>query len=495
MKKFISLILLSALVLSQLACTQQEDIDSETTASDSLETTTTTPETTTDNLPSDLDFGGETVNILYRNELLNEFYVEEDTGDIVDSAVYNSIKNVEERLNVTINVTARDGYMASARDDYNNHIINSVLADDDQYDWVDMLVGLIPAKLTQGVFADLCEVDYIDIEQPWYLKGTEDMMIDDKLYFISGDSSLGYIKSAYVIFFNPEVVENYHIENLYTLVDEGKWTLDKVAELAQIASEDLNGDSVYDENDKLGFLVHNYNHLAGFYSATDTHMYEKDSDGNFQFVFGSERDAGVCEKLYQVLYNTVGSFDCNLSDTTESEVQPFNVLTNKFISGDILMMTAQLDESIQYLRNMETYGILPYPKYDEEQENYYTISRSAHSAFAMPVTCDDRDMAGAVMEALSSEKYRTVLPKYFETALKVKYSHDDDTGRMLDIIRDSMVFNFEFIFNHVIGSPVLDIFRKCYSTENAFASILASNKTMLETKIGDYIEEVIDANS
>ncbi|MBE6612423.1 MAG: hypothetical protein E7632_08020, partial [Ruminococcaceae bacterium] len=345
-----------------------------------------------DDLPADLDFGGETVRFLYREELLNEFYSEEETGDVVDAAVYNSMLAVEERLNVDIVVEALAGHMNSERDNYINHVSNSVMAGDDMYDWVDMLAGRIPQCLPKGIFADILENKYVNIEKPWYLQGFSDMAIDGKLFFISGDASLGYMKNAFVIYFNTDLVDDYHLDNLYTLVDEGKWTLDKMGEIAAISSQDVNGDGAYDGNDKLGFLVHNYNHLVGFYGSTGTKMYERETDGSFSLTFGSERDADVCDKLFRVLYGSVGTFDCNLSDTTDSEVAPFMELTNKFIAGDILMMTAQMDEAIQYLRNMQSpYGILPFPKYDEAQAEYITLSRSQHNAFVMPLTCDVPD--------------------------------------------------------------------------------------------------------
>ena len=57
-----------------------------------------------DDLPKDLNFGGETINVLYRDDVVNSFYVSEQTGDIVDDAVYNSNHAVEERLDVKLNM-------------------------------------------------------------------------------------------------------------------------------------------------------------------------------------------------------------------------------------------------------------------------------------------------------------------------------------------------------------------------------------------------------
>lgn len=97
-------------------------------------------------------------------------------------------------------------------------------------------------------------------------------------------------------------------------------------------------------------------------------------------------------------------------------------------------MTAEIDDSVSQLRDMkDAYGILPYPKADENQKEYVSSARNTHNAFSMPITCEDPDMAGAVLEALSSSNHDTVLPAYFETALKKKYARcPDDSARMYE---------------------------------------------------------------
>ena len=161
------------------------------------------------------------------------------------------------------------------------------------------------------------------------------------------------------------------------------------------------------------------------------------------------------------------------------------------MAGDILMMTAQLNEAVLYLRDMEDpYGVLPYPKYDAEQASYITLSRSTQNAFSMPKTCSDPERAGAVLEALSSEKYHSVLPAYFEIAMKTKYSRDNATAEMFDMIRASVTLNFEFVYGQAIGNPALEVFRQCFSKENVVASKVASNKKKLDTMIEKYIKTV-----
>ena len=63
-----------------------------------------TRENTPDTLPADLDFGGEDIRILYRGGD-HDVQVEitaEDTGDVVDSSIFNRNIAVEDRLNIKL---------------------------------------------------------------------------------------------------------------------------------------------------------------------------------------------------------------------------------------------------------------------------------------------------------------------------------------------------------------------------------------------------------
>lgn len=455
---------------------------------------TTLAETTSrylDDLPADLKFNNETVSFLYREEIADEFWVEAADGDVVNDAIYNSMRSVEERLNVNIEVTKRPGYMFNVRDEYMNHITNTILAGDDTYDWVDMLIALAPGLMSEGVFVNLLDNQYIDLDKPYYIDGlVENCAIDDKLYFVSGDASLGYIKCAFCLYFNQSIANDYKIGNLYDLVDSGKWTMDKLMEISAQASADLNSDSKYDLEDKLGFVVPDWNQPRGILAATNSYMYQKDSNGEWQFVYGSERDSDIVNKLYKLYYETDGALYPAISNTTPGDLETYNKIMNKFRSGEIFVISAEMDDAVSQLRSMQDdYGILPYPKFDEKQENYGSSSRTTFSTFSMPVTCDNQDMAGAVLEALSSSNRDTVLPAYFEIALKTKYSRDNDSARMYDIIRETMYLDFGYVFNNAISDP-LGLLKNSMAEENSLASNIASRKTALETALTNYIDSI-----
>ena len=72
-----------------------------------------------DGLPEDLDFGGTEVKIHaglwmgITSDPLSEYYVEEATGDVVDDAVFNRNRTVEDRLNVKLTYTWHETEWAS----------------------------------------------------------------------------------------------------------------------------------------------------------------------------------------------------------------------------------------------------------------------------------------------------------------------------------------------------------------------------------------------
>jgi hypothetical protein len=98
-------------------------------------------------------------------------------------------------------------------------------------------------------------------------------------------------------------------------------------------------------------------------------------------------------------------------------------------------------------------------------------------------------MAGAVMEALSCEKYNSVLPEYFEVALKTKYIRDSDSAKMYDLIRSTMVLDFGYTYANAIGSPDWLVL-SCFDKQGQFASSAEKNQKKLDQLLEKYITSI-----
>ena len=128
-------------------------------------------------------------------------------------------------------------------------------------------------------------------------------------------------------------------------------------------------------------------------------------------------------------------------------------------------------------------GIVPYPKYDESQQKYQSFLQ--RSCFSLIPATADADFSGALLEAWSSEAYRRIMPEYFETALKTRYSQDSDASRMFDLIRGSITYDPGEIFNAFLGSPSA-LFRENIMNNNAnWASTIKANTKKWQKALDD----------
>jgi hypothetical protein len=107
------------------------------------------------------------------------------------------------------------------------------------------------------------------------------------------------------------------------------------------------------------------------------------------------------------------------------------------------------------LKNMtDTYGIIPIPKLDEQQDQYYTFLHDQFTAFGIISTVkeDKLQMMGAVLEAMASESYKSVVSVYYDLALKYRYAKDEESGRMLDLIYSSIYIDAGVLYTKVLNS-------------------------------------------
>lgn len=142
-----------------------------------------------DDLP-ELDFGGETVNLLYWSDVENqEFIAEELTGEVVNDAIYQRNTTVEDRLNIRYNWIGTPGNGGSI-DKYVGKVRDSHTAGDNSYDVLASYSRSIAGCLVNGLLTNLESAAYLDYEKPWWPDNLlEESTINGHLYFVSGDIS------------------------------------------------------------------------------------------------------------------------------------------------------------------------------------------------------------------------------------------------------------------------------------------------------------------
>jgi hypothetical protein len=90
------------------------------------------------------------------------------------------------------------------------------------------------------------------------------------------------------------------------------------------------------------------------------------------------------------------------------------------------------------------WGVLPSPKFNDDQDAYHSHSNDTFTVFIIPGHTTNPEFCGTVVDALSAESKFSVIPTYYDVVLKGRTTKDERDIPMLDIIRDNLSFDFAF---------------------------------------------------
>ncbi|MCQ2432513.1 MAG: hypothetical protein MJ175_07920 [Clostridia bacterium] len=390
---------------------------------------------------------------------------EEETGDLVQDSAYSRNRRVEEILNVKLVYTEYDANYSETPGNINKLIMSG----DDLYDI--MIVDLFPAAglSCDGNFLNIAGAPYIDLDKPyWYRNYMEQLSLDGKkMFLMAGDYFIDVLRSAHAMYFNKNLLAQYYddADVLYNEVLNGTWTYDKFLTYISEMYRDVNGDGTRDLGDQYGFGV---NQIWGpsipFLVSADLKLVDRNDDGTMTLAMNNENSVRLLELLNDIFYN-----DATINTEPLSKGDSIDDLLAMFKSGQVLMLGYHRLGSFENLRDMEyEVGILPYPKFNETQKDYVTSSHDTTEIGVIPVTCSKFDTVCAVLEVLNRETEKIVLPAYYETGLKVKYSRDDMSSQMIDIIHGNIGGSFALAYSNNCNA----IFQ-----QNGFYTPLSQHKT------------------
>ncbi|MBQ2545476.1 MAG: hypothetical protein II557_04215 [Clostridia bacterium] len=382
-------------------------------------------------IPEDADFGGAAFTVIYPNWSLYEFYLnaEELNGDVINDAMVNRTEAVNERLGVDIRFVTK-GYI----DTILAEVKSAVTAGDSSYDLaVTHCINGLQGLLTENLVYDWNVIPYVDLSKPYWNQSILEMLtIGGVTPFAASDM---LIADPNVIWFNNDIATDANIGNIYDTVLDGTWTLDTMAEMSDKVIRDLNGDGKMNAKDQYGIIGNDGWPMISFMYGCDQFVAEF-VDGVPQVALQTERAANVIEKLYKLL--------------CEGERAYFNSSVNDryipFETYHALFYYMSLSSMEQYRTTEVDYGIIPFPKYDEEQADYVSLNWTGLQC--VPVSCRDREMVGMVSEELGYESKKQVLPAYFDYLLDGKIARHEETRRMLDIIFETSVYDFGMNFSN-----------------------------------------------
>ncbi len=484
-RRMISLILALLLALPLAGCSQTDDSGITTDTAADQETTqiaeTETEETRlVPDIPATADYGGDEIRFLHwmleewepTVRASRDIYAAELNGEAINDAVYNRNISVESSYNVKI---ALEKMQLSQIDSAVN---KAVTAGDNTYDVIYPRLYEAAGMYPKGYFINLLDVPYIDLEKPWWdPSSVESLTVMGKLPAVATSINVNDKDATVALAFNKEYAEAHNLPDLYSMVKEGKWTIDKLSEYSAVAATDTDGDGVMTEEDIYGFLGGN-DVMDALYRGIGSTLVTRDDDGAYIFSYGSERDIDGTDKVVKLM-NEEWFFNHHTAANTDDIYY-----RQLFESGKGLFFWMRLDEVTNMREGDADFGIIPVPKLEESQDTYYSmVSQHTTGLMSVPKTQGGEKLEeiGLVLEAMAAISHYDLIPAYIESSLKTKHSRDAESAEMLDIIIGNRIFDPMLIYNFGDFANLFMSFG--YKNNTAVASTIETNKDKVEAAI------------
>ncbi len=453
MKKQIAWLLLVAMLAAGFAsCGEKTETDTsaDTTAAAASDGETETEAETTelearlavaDDLPEN-DFGGrDFIVITCDNADIQKYIaVEELNGEGVNDAVYSRNLTAADRYNANVSC-----YFIPTYDECNSAVEKAITAgDEDSFHLIQYHVVANSGNAMKGLYRNWYDMPHVNFDKPWWSdSNVDDLTLNGRCYLAMGDFALTAVASTYCVFYDKDRLADYpDLENLYTVASEGRWTLDYQRKIAEVAYVDTNGNGAVDDGDYYGFYSDAQSNVNTYLWSCDNQIFTKNKDGELEFTYYSEHLLDVYEKCYALLNETVGA----------GYKSDHNSGIDKFAQYGTLTANGQIRHAITKLAEYDNeYGIIPYPKYDEAQQEYKTMVDGGHEAMAIGKQMTELDFIGTMVEVLCAESYKQVLPAYYDVCLKQRYASSPEDAEMIDLCVASRVFDFGYVYDNWKG--------------------------------------------
>ncbi|MCL1858152.1 MAG: hypothetical protein FWF92_02830 [Oscillospiraceae bacterium] len=423
-----------------------------------------------------IDLGGATFKILIDKQWsgnsldIEDYDIEEMNGEVLNDAIYKRNLLIEELYNLKF-----EG--VHANDTVESAMTKTVKAAMDEY------AAVAPRLMNAAKFAAKgYGINVFDtaltLDAPWWDQNIiNDTSIGGAAYFFSGDIFIKHYDGIGLLMFNKRLLGDLGLESPYKLVEENKWTIDKFSEMVKGVYLDLDNDSKHNRYDRYGFVMQN-DFIPNVINACGEKLVTKDEDDLPVFTGNSEKISNLIDKFLD--FYTTDTYDMHRDAYDRENGGGQLVQFWVFPEGRGLFYWSMPRYIDLGLRDMEDdFGIVPIPKWDSNQSRYYATVNFWHSyTYMLPVTVGDVEQNSIILDAMAYHGRKIIRPAYYDVCLQRKYTRDEDSSAMLDIIFSSTVYDIGRVY--AIGGYL----------DSLFESIKKDNNTIMSSY--DKLQGVID---
>ncbi len=407
-----------------------------------------------------------------------DFDLEKDSSVTIESVVYKRNAYVSETFEIKLE------NMNSENDTFVPEVRKMMRSSDDTYS----LCATRYVSSRALILDDCCYnlLDYsneLSLDKAWWDQSIQnELAINNKLYLIAGDFFFKHYDGVELLQFNKQIAaEELPNTDIYQLVKDGSWTLEKFNELCAGMSKDLDGDlMITSDNDQFAFSSQ-MDAVSTFIISSGNRLTSHTTDGKIEFTENTE-------KIHQTIDRILKFYVSETWDAHRDVACAYGPL--KIFSEGRSLFNWTMARFLENPLNREMtddFGILPFPKYDETQTEYINYVNFYHGyGLMMPSSVQEPENVAYLTNAIAFYGKQYITPTYYETLLTTRYVRDDESAEIIDMIFENTTYDMAIYYD--IGG-IRDVLQKSfYEGQNLFSSAFAANKNLLESDLKEINE-------
>ncbi|MBR5314366.1 MAG: extracellular solute-binding protein [Clostridia bacterium] len=364
---------------------------------------------------------------------------ESETGDTILDAVYRRNEMLKEKYNITFAQTQVKDLITTVR--------TQVMGGATEFDIVIGDCEDLATLARENLLLNLNSIDRFDMTKSyWDGNAAEQLLVGDKLYFTNCDLNIQEV--AFVVYFNKQMIKDYELTSPYEYMENDEWTIDNWAKLVKNVSKDVDGGGEWTETDIYGTLYEHHNTRMFLFGAGVRATTNNDQGVPEVTLFNTDKTVNVYEKCKDVFKSfSAWSIDDMNNDDTHGYDDKWDYARSLFCQ-DLYLFHYEGTIIIHQFADMESeFGIVPFPKYDKNQKEYYSMYPYNCVLMAIPNSVEDIERTANIVEDLNYYSSVILKPAWYDTLLSRRYARDDDSEASLDIILEGRVYDVGMYYN------------------------------------------------
>lgn len=438
------------------------------------------------------DYSGKTLRVLasHKDAVFGASQIApiENESEIVNDAFMNRNDKLEEEYGFKIEAIYTDSF-----DKFTARVKDDIFAGSDDYDVISSGVMALAPLVTENILIDLKTIEgsHLRLDQEWWdVASHSGFTIGNKLFFATGDIFVTDDENTVVTYFNKDLISKYNLDSPYTLVKEGTWTLDRMYEMAKtVAKEDGDGEMNVTGNDVWGLVGGAFEAYKYILGCNCPQVFKDENDIPY-LGMTQEKSIDACTKVFEMF--TDRSTTAYIEQYYAWDHADASKVVDNFYSGQALFYAAFM-YTVNSGKMRETkvnYGILPQPKFDENQEKY-TSTINPYAFYCLSITNQEHDLdfITFALEAMAYTSRVLVTPEYYQRTLQLKRFDDEESPEMLDIIFQNRIVDLSVIYN---WSDCIQWYNKMlFSKNNNVVSFVEGRKSAFDKELQETIDSIL----